>query len=168
MSLPRSIQIEEEETKEGKDGEVSEEESEEEDDDLEETKENGTRGDEMEINKGEEGQLSKDLITYSELPKSKWQNLSNIDVIKKRNKPKEPPKKPEKAPFFLPTLPGLEPTFLKQKKEDDDRPSSNSRVLNFQDLETKTKFVLLLEDGKCKRVSFIEMYGINSFFIFSF
>ena len=39
-----------------------------------------------------------------------------------RNKPKEPPKKPAAAPFFLPTIPGLETKFApleeEKKKED--------------------------------------------------
>lgn len=48
-----------------------------------------------------------DLITLSMLPKSQWQSLINLDIIKARNKPIEPPKKPEKAPFFLPSIPSL-------------------------------------------------------------
>ncbi|XP_073143979.1 U3 small nucleolar RNA-associated protein 21 homolog [Henckelia pumila] len=48
-----------------------------------------------------------DLVTLSLLPKSRWQSLINLDIIKARNKPIEPPKKPEKAPFFLPTTPIL-------------------------------------------------------------
>lgn len=40
-------------------------------------------------------------ITMSLVPKSRWQNLLNLDIIKARNKPKEPPRAPEKAPFFL-------------------------------------------------------------------
>lgn len=34
-----------------------------------------------------------------------------------RNKPKEPPKKPEHAPFFLPTLPGVEHRFAIEEKK---------------------------------------------------
>ncbi|KAJ8753135.1 hypothetical protein K2173_017699 [Erythroxylum novogranatense] len=45
-----------------------------------------------------------DLVTLSLLPKSQWQSLINLDIIKVRNKPIEPPKKPEKAPFFLPSI----------------------------------------------------------------
>ncbi|KAG0493288.1 hypothetical protein HPP92_004282 [Vanilla planifolia] len=45
-----------------------------------------------------------ELVTLSLLPKSHWQSLTNLDVIKARNKPIEPPKKPEKAPFFLPSV----------------------------------------------------------------
>lgn len=32
-------------------------------------------------------------------------------MLQQRNKPKEAPKVPEKAPFFLPTLPGVEHRF---------------------------------------------------------
>ncbi|PFH61036.1 hypothetical protein XA68_18353 [Ophiocordyceps unilateralis] len=48
-------------------------------------------------------QLSSDLMTLSSVPKSRWQTLLHLDLIKERNKPKEPPKAPEKAPFFLPS-----------------------------------------------------------------
>ncbi|XP_048757531.1 WD repeat-containing protein 36-like [Ostrea edulis] len=56
-------------------------------------------------------QLSSELVTLSLLPNSRWQNLLNLDIIKMRNKPKEPPKVPKAAPFFLPTIPGLQPKF---------------------------------------------------------
>uniref|UniRef100_A0A0E0LDY3 Uncharacterized protein n=1 Tax=Oryza punctata TaxID=4537 RepID=A0A0E0LDY3_ORYPU len=52
------------------------------------------------------------MITLSLLPKSQWQSLTNLDIIKVRNKPIEPPKKPEKAPFFLPTVPSLSGEIL--------------------------------------------------------
>ncbi|KAB8253847.1 Utp21 specific WD40 associated putative domain-containing protein [Aspergillus pseudonomiae] len=48
-------------------------------------------------------QLSRDMVTLSVIPKSKWQTMLHLDLIKERNKPKDPPKAPEKAPFFLPT-----------------------------------------------------------------
>ncbi|KAL2024596.1 hypothetical protein VTK56DRAFT_7639 [Thermocarpiscus australiensis] len=51
-------------------------------------------------------QLSADLATLSLVPRSRWQTLLHIDLIKARNKPKEPPKAPEKAPFFLPSVGG--------------------------------------------------------------
>ncbi|THH13858.1 hypothetical protein EW146_g6403 [Bondarzewia mesenterica] len=65
--------------------------------------------------------LDGDLVTLTLLPRSRWQTLLNLEVIqaRQRNKPKEPPKPPEQAPFFLPTLPGVEQRFaLEQKKED--------------------------------------------------
>lgn len=41
-----------------------------------------------------------------------------------RNKPKEPPKVPKAAPFFLPTVAGLDPKFDLQKD------SSGTKVSN--------------------------------------
>ncbi|MCO5584789.1 hypothetical protein L7F22_038721 [Adiantum nelumboides] len=59
-------------------------------------------------------QIMPQLVTLSLLPKAQWQSLLNLDIIKVRNKPVEPPKKPEKAPFFLPSLPSLsgDPSFV--------------------------------------------------------
>lgn len=51
-------------------------------------------------------QLAADLITFSRLPTSRWVNLSNLDEIKRRNKPLEAPKAPKSAPFFLSTKAG--------------------------------------------------------------
>lgn len=48
--------------------------------------------------------LSTDLLSLSLVPRSRWQNLLYLDLIRQRNKPLEAPKKPEKAPFFLPNL----------------------------------------------------------------
>ncbi|CAG7734965.1 unnamed protein product [Allacma fusca] len=45
-------------------------------------------------------QLNENLITLSLLPESRWKNLLNLDIIKMRNRPKQPPKNYE-APFFL-------------------------------------------------------------------
>ncbi|KAJ7343314.1 Utp21 specific WD40 associated putative domain-containing protein [Mycena albidolilacea] len=61
-------------------------------------------------------QLDGDLITLTLLPRSRWQTLLNLEVIQQRNKPKEPPKAPEQAPFFLPTLPGVESRFAPEQK----------------------------------------------------
>ncbi|KAG1680276.1 WD repeat-containing protein 36 [Nymphon striatum] len=56
-------------------------------------------------------QLSDELVTLSKLPESRWKNILNLDIIKKRNKPKVLPKKPESAPFFIPTIPDLDFKF---------------------------------------------------------
>lgn len=58
-----------------------------------------------------------DLVTLSLLPKSQWQSLINLDIIKARNKPIEPPKKPEMAPFFLPSVPSLSGEILFKASE---------------------------------------------------
>ncbi|BGP40594.1 rRNA-processing protein utp21 [Rhodotorula kratochvilovae] len=56
-------------------------------------------------------QLADSLLTLSLMPRSRWTTLLNLETIKARNKPKEAPKAPEHAPFFLPTLPGVETRF---------------------------------------------------------
>lgn len=66
-------------------------------------------GDELEFKSPE--QISDDLITMSNLPTSRWQNLLNLDIVKQRNKPKAPPKAPKAAPFFLPTISDLQVQF---------------------------------------------------------
>jgi len=84
----------------------------------------GLPGSSVEIEKNEEDdiiaaepsyvspdQLDDDLITMSAVAQSRWQNLLDIDIIKKRNKPKQPLKIFETAPFFLPTIPSLQLRF---------------------------------------------------------
>ncbi|KAG0284216.1 hypothetical protein BGZ96_011385 [Linnemannia gamsii] len=91
-------------------------------------------------------QLTEQMITLSLLPKSKWQTLLNLDVIKSRNKPKEAPKAPEKAPFFLSTLPGVEPKFVATKK-DDERSMEDSKMIRMSMLQPETVFMTLLKRG---------------------
>ncbi|KAJ9507489.1 hypothetical protein QJQ45_006484 [Haematococcus lacustris] len=57
--------------------------------------------------------LAPSMVTLSLLPRAQWQSLVQLEEIKARNKPIEPPKKPEAAPFFLPTVAGLsaQPVF---------------------------------------------------------
>ncbi|KAF9597469.1 hypothetical protein IFM89_018915 [Coptis chinensis] len=61
-----------------------------------------------------------ELVTLSLLPKSQWQGLINLDIIKVRNKPIEPPKKPEKAPFFLPSVPSFSGEILFKPNDSDE------------------------------------------------
>ncbi|KAJ9167353.1 hypothetical protein P3X46_022014 [Hevea brasiliensis] len=58
-----------------------------------------------------------ELVTLSLLPKSQWQGLINLDIIKVRNKPVEPPKKPVNAPFFLPSISSLSGEVLFKPSE---------------------------------------------------
>lgn len=69
-----------------------------------------------------------DLVTLSLLPKSQWQSLINLDIIKARNKPTEPPKKPEKAPFFLPSVPSLSGEILFKTSESVDEDNGTQAV----------------------------------------
>ena len=103
--------------------------------------------------------LSDGLMTLSALPKSRWHNLQNLDVIKQRNKPIEPPKQPKQAPFFLPTLPGIEPKFV-PAAEDEEIPSTEfggSKILNLGKLQPLSEFQEYLEQcastKQCKSLS---------------
>lgn len=68
-------------------------------------------GEELDIKYESPEKLDDILVTMSTESISKWQNLLDLDTIKKRNKPKEPLKVPKQAPFFLPTLAGTEIEF---------------------------------------------------------
>ncbi|KAJ1260095.1 hypothetical protein BS78_10G205900 [Paspalum vaginatum] len=69
------------------------------------------------------------LITLSLLPRSQWRSLTNLDIIKVRNKPIEPPKKPEKAPFFLPSVPSLSGEILFETPASTKETDSNTTEL---------------------------------------
>ncbi|XP_071953801.1 WD repeat-containing protein 36-like [Antedon mediterranea] len=75
-------------------------------------------------------QISSELVTLSLLPQSRWKSLTNLELIRKRNKPKEPPKLAQ-VPFFLPTLPGLELKFATSELKDS---SEASRILQIDAL----------------------------------
>lgn len=49
-------------------------------------------------------QLDTSLLTLSLVPQSRWQTLLNLETIRQRNKPIQPPQKPKAAPFFLGSL----------------------------------------------------------------
>ncbi|WRT67784.1 uncharacterized protein IL334_004758 [Kwoniella shivajii] len=103
-------------------------------------------------------QLTEGLLTLSLMPRSRWQTLLNLETIKQRNKPKEPPKAPEAAPFFLPTVSGLETRFdfsaTQDKNEDEGK--------NGQRLELSSGW---LESEFTKRLSKEDEDGdYNSFF----
>jgi len=89
------------------------------------------------------------LVTYSDVPRSKWQTLANLELIMERNKPIQPPKVPEKAPFFLPTLPGQESKFITPKNDNNNiETPTKSKILNFAKLQPATAMRVLLEKGK--------------------
>ncbi|XP_045623535.2 WD repeat-containing protein 36 [Procambarus clarkii] len=77
-------------------------------------------------------QISEELVTLALLPTSRWLNLLNLDVIKRRNKPLEPPKIPKSAPFFLPTVPGLEFKFASTGQETNEDKSKVKSVFTFE------------------------------------
>ncbi|CAD6214634.1 GSCOCG00004153001-RA-CDS [Cotesia congregata] len=118
------------------------------------SKDNETESDAMQVDNEEDDeeekyvspvQLAPNLITMSSLSNARWQNLLNIDIIKKRNKPIEPPKAPETAPFFLPTIPSLDIEFdiSDAKNQESD---SNSKLLMPSNFSNLTTFGKMLKD----------------------
>uniref|UniRef100_M4BPC9 Small-subunit processome Utp21 domain-containing protein n=1 Tax=Hyaloperonospora arabidopsidis (strain Emoy2) TaxID=559515 RepID=M4BPC9_HYAAE len=77
-----------------------------------------------EIDEASSGPLDAPLITLSTAPRAFWQSLFNLELIKKRNKPIEPPKAPEQAPFFLQTArkDDVHPTFVPVATEKEEGP----------------------------------------------
>ena len=87
-------------------------------------------------------QLSSKLITMSALATSRWLNLLNIDIVKKRNKPKDAPKTPAAAPFFLPTVSALTPQF---DFSDVQKNQDSSKLLAHPDFQNVTPFGRILQ-----------------------
>ncbi|TYI67508.1 hypothetical protein E1A91_D08G022700v1 [Gossypium mustelinum] len=89
-----------------------------------------------------------ELVTLSLLPKSQWQGLINLDIIKVRNKPIEPPKKPEKAPFFLPSVPSLSGEILFTPSEANGDVKGNGVEMNDRKLDmAPSPFLQLLQSS---------------------
>nr|XP_020635660.1 WD repeat-containing protein 36 [Pogona vitticeps] len=89
-------------------------------------------------------QLGEALVTLSVLPESRWKNLLSLDIIKQKNKPKEPPKVPKFAPFFIPTVPGLVPRYASAEQENG---GQQSKVVNFGVLAQQSEFCMQLEEA---------------------
>lgn len=98
-------------------------------------------------------QLEEGLVTMSLVPRSRWQNLLHMDLIRQRNKPVEAPQKPEKAPFFLPSLRDVEKGLVPAGQttggaEAGDIETERSRVLaRMKGQGTRSEFTKLLQDG---------------------
>lgn len=92
-------------------------------------------------------QLSADMMTLSLVPRSRWQNLLHLDLIKKRNKPKEPPKAPEKAPFFLPSTTGVPSSNQNTLEAKPDDSQDQSRILKFDQNRMEQAFTSSLRAG---------------------
>lgn len=77
-------------------------------------------------------------------------------ALQQRNKPKEPPKVPEKAPFFLPTLPGVEARFAPEVKDQTKDAKNNTRRLEkaVHGMESvfAQKLVAEVVDGDCEPI----------------
>ena len=89
-------------------------------------------------------QLSEGLMTLSLVPRNQWQTLLNLDLIRQRNKPTEPPKAPEKAPFFLPALDQSKPTSSPRKDEEGVTKAERSRITKLERQGHLSTFTTLL------------------------
>lgn len=90
-------------------------------------------------------QLSNELVTMSQLAAARWQNLLNIDIVKKRNKPRAPLKVPKQAPFFLPTLAGIDMKFDMTNVRMDE---GNTKLLIPDNFLNLTSFGKVLDDSR--------------------
>lgn len=118
--------------------------------------------------------LDDNLITLSNLPKSRWVNLGKLDVIRQRNRATETVTVPNTAPFFLSTVPGKPDSQalarfsrhgcylgLEMNFKLDEDPlkgmDKQSRVLNFGKVGTASAFLQKLKLGfdeqNCKATS---------------
>jgi U3 small nucleolar RNA-associated protein 21 len=107
-------------------------------------------------------QLSADMMTLSLVPKSRWQTLLHLDLIKQRNKPTEAPKLPEKAPFFLPSLDNPLPKNVVEESKPEDSVAERSRIMKMDRLASEGAFTIALrsgsENGDCKLASSHRLY----------
>ncbi|OAA68973.1 WD repeat containing protein 36 [Cordyceps fumosorosea ARSEF 2679] len=91
-------------------------------------------------------QLSSEMTTLSLVPKSRWQTLLHLDLIKERNKPKEAPKAPEKAPFFLPSA-GSKQALADKAQQDGADDGGRSRITKLEQARLEEVFSSKLRVG---------------------
>lgn len=99
-------------------------------------------------------QISKDLVTLSMLPESKWKNLLLLDTIRQRNKPKEPVNQPKQAPFFLPTVSNLRGFVFATPEANDDENKKSSRIVQTHKFLYESSFTRLI-DQKAPNTSLV-------------
>lgn len=91
-------------------------------------------------------QIDSRLITMSALAASRWQNLLTLDIVKQRNRPKQPLKTPKRASFFLPTVAGLDFQFdLSSTGENGQNEEEKSKIIRAENFSNLTKFGQLLD-----------------------
>lgn len=89
-------------------------------------------------------------------------------ALQQRNKPTEAPKAPERAPFFLPTLPGVDSRFdfgnatgASEADKEKEREMAKSRRLDIGAASVETEFVRRMmaedRDGDCEFLSLLSL-----------
>lgn len=91
-------------------------------------------------------QQSGDLYSFSGLPPARWANLAELEAIKARNKPIEPPKKPKHAPFFLPTIENLEGVSFEKMDSIDGSDREKTIAAKRKLLELETPFASRIKE----------------------
>lgn len=92
--------------------------------------------------------LSKGIVTLSSLPQSHWASLPHLELIKERNKPKDPPKTPRNAPFFMHTKPGLSIEFVREEEIPAEEASTKSKIVKVGDGVLTTTFQVCLRESR--------------------
>jgi len=93
-------------------------------------------------------QISKNLITLSSLPESKWKNLLVLDTIRQRNKPKTPINIPKQAPFFLPTVSNLRGFVFINPDDENETNKKPSHISQIQQFLYQSSLTNLLDHQK--------------------
>lgn len=105
-------------------------------------------------------QIDGNLITMSTLAASRWQNLLDLDTVKKRNRPKVPLTKPKHASFFLPTVAGLDFQFdLSAETSNENGTAASKELTKFK--QSTNHFSNLTKFGHCLDASVKSMDFTN-------
>ena len=84
--------------------------------------------------------LGEGLVTLSTLPRNRWETLPDLDEIRARNAPTEPLEKEADAPFFLPSVVGLDKKVQFDVSGAMETEEGASRVRRVSDMESRSVF----------------------------
>lgn len=91
-----------------------------------------------ELTKSDISQLDAELLTLSLTPRARWQTILNLENIRQRNKPVQPPEKPKAAPFFLGSALSLSNKDSQQPNAAQSTTKDNTRISTVASLTPKS------------------------------
>lgn len=101
--------------------------------------------------------LNDKTIKLGLIPETKWVFLSKIDLIKERNKPKQDKVILKSAPFFLPTIQGILPSFeINNTKQDIDIKFKKFKIEKSELIKNLKLFINNFEQNNNCLIKFIE------------
>lgn len=104
-----------------------------------------------------------DTIKFSSEPFTKWQTIYNLESIKEKNKPIEPPKDPPPVPFFLYNIEKENENVLEYKNlliDQEENEDARRRILNKETIpETENELIRLLRELKEEKGTREEVYA---------